>query len=344
MPKPFRHLSRFFIIFSTTFILFSQNSSAKDADHLTNTAELPKVDLVGKELILTSSCAMINAQINALRKWATTLGQNVGNMPAHLSGYTQNICKANITHSVPHFVKLNHERLTAMIGPNCVNACLLVNDHLDEIRYIDNNEWQFFLNSKLCTEVKSFQKREPGDIGNIFDAGDKETHHGFIYVTDELVFNKTSWRKTDAYLLESTNAMIKAQKINANAIVHPKSSANSGGDYSSAYFRCKNLTQYIDANQAHMSRKIKTLYLRLQQISCEVSSCAKGEQKISLERAKILLQELKQIKVMLGIDISPETLIKNAKQLTVSQFMEALVYFRALSLEQQFGAVIDFKD
>lgn len=72
-------------------------------------------------------------------------------------------------------------------GPNCFAVAMIGTGHISQIRSVDVTEFHEFLKSS-CIEVKTPQK---GDIGVFFSPDKKTLIHSYLYISEDLVMEKT---------------------------------------------------------------------------------------------------------------------------------------------------------
>ncbi len=87
-------------------------------------------------------------------------------------------------------------------GPNCWNGALYVAEVIDSKRYVDPSEWLTLLKLN-CTEV---QYPKEGSIGRLYS--DKAEVHGFIHLSDSLIFAKHGMDVKDGYKIMSYKEML----------------------------------------------------------------------------------------------------------------------------------------
>lgn len=97
-------------------------------------------------------------------------------------------------------------------GPNCLNGALVASKMLPAHRYSSNSEMRINLKSGMCQKIAN-QNRKVGDIGLIFDLGpfaDKEViSHAFVYISNEVSFEKRGYAQTEPYHLVATKIILE---------------------------------------------------------------------------------------------------------------------------------------
>lgn len=74
-------------------------------------------------------------------------------------------------------------------GPNCWNTALIVSGLVHTIRYTDDSEFWFWLNSPFCQAVGPNAELQTGDIGSVHTI-DEHLFHSFVRIDDNTLFQK----------------------------------------------------------------------------------------------------------------------------------------------------------
>lgn len=119
-------------------------------------------------------------------------------------------CVIEITNCLPKTVLKYHGKSTFHDGPNCWNTALFFQNLVPSLRESSGSEFEFFMRSPFCFEIKDKSKLKPGDIGSIEAEkpdGTIEHIHSFIYLNEDLVFQKRGISTISMFELTSFEQM-----------------------------------------------------------------------------------------------------------------------------------------
>lgn len=124
------------------------------------------------DLILSgSTCQELITQHEAICSWRQT------NEPEFVKPViTAKSCRKNqngkysmtVSACLPVFVKANQNKKNYHSGANCWGTAMSFKKHSIRPRFIWSNEMKYWLDSPLCRKLAHGEKKEPGDILNIF--------------------------------------------------------------------------------------------------------------------------------------------------------------------------------
>ncbi|MEI8192180.1 MAG: hypothetical protein WCI75_20940, partial [candidate division NC10 bacterium] len=153
----------------------------------------------GRLILAGSDCAGLRRQAAALSQWALRLGE--ASAPPGECACGPSECLMDAEASAPEIVRYLHGVHAGRWGPNCWNSVLVAAKILPALRFSPPEEMSFWMASPLCRMLGPEETPVPGDIVAI-RAGEGEEVHGFVYVTEELVFSKNQLTAASPYLLQ----------------------------------------------------------------------------------------------------------------------------------------------
>jgi hypothetical protein len=237
-----------------------------------------KVERVNDELFLKGkNCELVKKQIMSLEQWNKVSSDkdcniSKGDYKEHILNNKKS-CKVNISTCVPEHVKKYHSRSPEVYGPNCWNLSLVMANILPNLRLSTPEEMEFFMKPPLCRAIKENEKKLPGDIGAIRNEEGEEIH-GFIYVSEELVYSKNGTNKASPYALQSINDMneiyfkeypekCKKYEISSNCTPVQK------------FFRCISMKEYLEnesTNSTENENENEFVLPSLENLECHIGN------------------------------------------------------------------------
>lgn len=195
-------------LFTTLFFSLSGNSWADDFDY----PHLPTISktLHGK-VILKVECPQVETQVKSLRAWTKSVEKRVCQEPPMRVDFN-GLCVLDVTDCVPKRVVELHGMATREDGPNCWNTSLVFHNLIPHIRESSLAEYDTFISSKLCKEIKFSQSLKPGDMGSIateFPDGKNQPLHSFIYINPRLAFQKRGLEQFAGFSLVNMRDVFK---------------------------------------------------------------------------------------------------------------------------------------
>lgn len=135
-------------------------------------------------------------------------------------------------------------------GPNCLNGALVSAGVLPYHRYTSNQEMQMVLHSKMCQKVEN-SNRSKNNIGVIKDLGPYATSgiisHAFVYLTDDLSFEKRGYDKREPYHFVSTDSILSDYQV--ASLIGPEVE----------FYKCISWKDLVDAEERTYSNELVIL-------------------------------------------------------------------------------------
>ncbi len=218
--------------------------------------DLLSISRINNKLILASTdCILLNLEAQNLVKWRNQRNEKpIDTIKISKNGKG---CSLELKNIAPDFVEKYHGQNAK--GPNCWNTTLTLNGMLPGKRFSQAEEMTLWMQSPLCQKVPSNQL-QVGDIGAMRyykpDNTFSETH-GFIYISDNLVFHKPGPGAEESYGIYDRNKMFNESKINV-----------SGIRVQTDYFRCSSLEDYF-RNKPLLDLRYQKINQAIQAIECD---------------------------------------------------------------------------
>jgi len=218
------------------------------------------------QLILrTNSCSEADALTDSLREW---LSSSEITKPCQTQVLTresdQQPCETDITNCVPDHVFKYQNSNPALSGPNCFNLALVMKNILPALRFSSASEMSFYMRPPLCRKLNNSEKINAGDVGAVRlqpQSGHIEELHGFIYVSDNLVYSKGGFNRGFTFALQSTEEMFRIAPV-ANTRACRFNEPDEKGECLTKvlYFRCISMKEYLDAHPSIPTQIMSTLH------------------------------------------------------------------------------------
>jgi len=163
---------------------------------------------INGRLVMSTGCSEIEEDLQAIQGWTQGLENRQCTLPA-----TQDtgggLCTADVTDCVPEHVRRYQSLSSGTNGPNCFNLALVMGGLVPMLRATSNEEWEFYLNSPMCSALPEGEAPQAGDLGAIASRNTSNTNaiHGFMYVSDRMVFSKNGTELRSPYALQTREAM-----------------------------------------------------------------------------------------------------------------------------------------
>jgi hypothetical protein len=192
-------------------------------------------DSAGRLILKGSTCREVEAQAVSLRIWQKKLSESEPNdNPSCRCNMAY--CNLDITSSAPSFVRTFQGFISPRWGPNCWNTALNASKILNGIRFSYPQEMRLWMSSSQCRELGAREDSEPGDVLAIRDQNDDEVH-GFIFVSDLLVFSKNDLSTASPIALQDTEKVYKIFPVSKECRQHYGGASPSCPIYTNR-FRC----------------------------------------------------------------------------------------------------------
>jgi hypothetical protein len=160
---------------------------------------------VNNKILLQNGCKKIEKSIDELRAWKQADCSNI-----KIEKIGEGKCVADVSSCLDSRSRKLVGKTTTFSGPNCWNTALLKAGLVNHYRETSEEEFDFYLKSPLCRELSVSEIKRPGDIGSIESRSNQNESfhvHGFIHVSDEIVYNKAGIDVKDGFKLESYEKM-----------------------------------------------------------------------------------------------------------------------------------------
>ena len=161
---------------------------------------------------LVDSCRLIEARFQEVNAWTQVVeGKSCSTVPP-VREDGEGMCQMNVHSCLPEHVQKYQGLSSEVGGPNCWNLALVMGKVVPFMRQSSDEEWDFFLRSPLCRELQPGEKKQPGDFGSLevrTPEGRTRHEHGFVYVSDSMVYAKNGVLTKDAYSLQSAEENAK---------------------------------------------------------------------------------------------------------------------------------------
>ncbi len=231
----------------------------------------------------SENCDTIKKQINAILKWKEKFPEE--------QNFNQNVkfentgtgCIADITAILPKFARDWHGKDGKNDGPNCWNTALYMSGVVDVIRFTNDREFNFWMNSPLCTELEKDAPVLPGDL--IVERGESGEQHVSVAISDEILFEKIGFEKSLQYQLTTTPEMTPEQSEAGGKFCgrvkgqRPKE-CNLGW-YN--YYRCQSINEYIKNNPKTTPPEFVQYNQSMDQIECNLQNQIKSSGSASMD-------------------------------------------------------------
>lgn len=211
--------------------------------------EMPYVLRQGDRLILADkNCSAIQKNAEALRSWTLKFKEENCSLPK--PNKTSGGCDLDITFCVPELVRKNQGIDPGVLGPNCFNLALVMNNIVPAFRETSPSELRGLVRPPLCYKLSDDETPSPGDIGLYSSApqkgdmsfGKDPEKHAFIFVSEKLAFTKNG-RAGSPYSLMSVDEMKRySEAVDANC------KYLESGCQSVNYYRCQSIADWMNLN------------------------------------------------------------------------------------------------
>lgn len=208
------------------------------------------LERVEDRLILKdNNCDRLKRAQLSLKQWTEAAHKNRSCPPLNTIEKAGNTCFVEVTSCVPDHVKNYQGVKPEKQGPNCWNLSLVMKDILPALRYSTPEEMSFYMRPPLCRALKDNERRMPGDVGairGIYGGQIQEEIHGFIYISDDLVYSKNGYSSDSPYEVQPLESMFNMYEVSKGEECR-KNSINLKSKCSNvaSYFRCDSMDNYL---------------------------------------------------------------------------------------------------
>jgi hypothetical protein len=216
---------------------------------------------------MSEACSKIAERQSELKLWTEKTDQRSCTLEAPKPA-GKGTCTVDITDCLPHHVQKYQGRNPDIFGPNCWNLALVMAGILPGLRASSPNEWELYLKSDMCRALSSQEQPQVGDLGSLEEREEGSRpvqHHGFIYVSPELVYSKNGQGEKIPYALQPFKVMAKANNVDGYGGVCDGEGCPKGKIF---YYRCENFETYFKKLQATHKEELKKISDEVAGIEC----------------------------------------------------------------------------
>jgi hypothetical protein len=192
----------------------------------------------------------------------------------------------------------------------------------------------FYMNSPLCRQLNTGEKRLPGDIGAIRkNKNPPEEVHGFIYISERLAYSKNGPEETSPYALQSLDNVFKIYEVSEeNECRENTFSEKSRCSIALSMFRCKSLDEYLKETKDVPETLLESMNSISKFEHCQQTELIKGT--ALPEQA---LQGLKDVAAALVTYLEEKRKNQTAQMKEQEKFVIGALQLRLESLVNQFA-------
>jgi hypothetical protein len=186
-------------------------------------------------------------------------------------------------------------------GPNCFNLSLKFSEVVNTLRFVDGQEFLFWVKSPLCRELNLTEPIQSGDIRAVFQhPGDTEEFfpvHAEVFLNSEIIFEKMGMSKDHPYAIRAT-PLAGRSKINGSKYddaVRTSSCSRSYGPTNECWswvnvYRCQSIKDYLINKDSSLNIKN---YLEIDHAVSMAESLLEG---VTMRRSKESATDLARVK------------------------------------------------
>jgi len=219
---------------------------------------------------------------------------------------------------------------TLLSGPNCWNATLAATNILPYHRYVNAEEFIFYMKSPLCRPILNQETRKYGDIGSIsikskIPRGQDGAEHAFMYVNESSNYSKKNALSRNPFALSSIEELFKTYDLEPESECFLNQSA-SHCDVRTTFYRCQSMDTYLA--QTSTSEELIKALTYLEEIEKQIEELVMHDRvdSITLLKNSKLVQDI--------LKLSP---FKNENDL----FLKKVFIVRLNSIDNQLKAIRD---
>lgn len=237
------------IFLISVFVLPVKNSFAQTLERIED-----------RLILKDTNCDRINKAQQSLKLWTESIHKSRTCPPLNKVDKAGNTCFVEVTNCVPDHVKNYQGIKPEKNGPNCWNLSLVMKEILPGLRYSTPEEMAFYMRPPLCRSLKNNEKRMPGDVGairGIHGGQIQEEIHGFIYISDDLVYSKNGFSAEAPYEVQPLEKMLDIYEVSKNEECRKNAiNLKSKCTNVASYFRCDSMESYLK-KQTKLAPEIK---------------------------------------------------------------------------------------
>lgn len=216
---------------------------------------------------MTESCANMPARQEELKNWTQQADQRSCTLNAPRKG-ANGICIVDITSCLPDHVQKYQGRNSDVYGPNCWNLALVMAGLTPGLRASNPNEWDLYIKSPMCRALSESEAPQAGDLGSLEErvpGSQPVHHHGFIYVSPELVYSKNGQGERIPYALQPFKVMAKANNVDGYGGVCDGEGCPKGRIF---YYRCESFNEYFSKMSSPHKEGLKKISDQIKDVEC----------------------------------------------------------------------------
>ncbi|MFZ4714820.1 MAG: hypothetical protein ACOYL6_13970 [Bacteriovoracaceae bacterium] len=237
-----------------------------DKSNFNNNVQVQRVK--DRILLQGKDCKLLIEESKAIKEWTKKLEENFVEQNCTNVAGEYNL---DITDLVPNFVKEHQSVCPKNSGPNCWNGALVGSKILDNLRYTTPEEMNFWMTSPLCHEVDtSKEPLKPGDVIAVRNNPSSEVH-GFIHISENLVFSKNGFYKGSPYSFQSPENVFNVYQVKPECRVafHQPPPEKDCPLYAN-YFRCESFDNF-EKKQKSKNENFDSINKILSGLECQIS-------------------------------------------------------------------------
>lgn len=219
---------------------------------------------------------------------------------------------------------------TLLSGPNCWNATLTATNILPYHRYVNAEEFIFYMKSPLCRPLMNQEARKYGDIGSIsikskIPRGQDGAEHAFMYVNESSIYSKKNALSRNPFAMSSIEELFKTYDLEPDKECFLNQSA-PGCEVRTTFYRCQSMDTYL-AQTSTSEDLIKALRF-LEEIEKQIEELVRHDRvdSMTLFKNSKIVQDI--------LRLSP---FKNENDL----FLKKVFIVRLNSIDDQLRAIRD---
>jgi hypothetical protein len=169
-----------------------------------------------RQIAWADSCEALKAEIASLRDWQqhaefSSVETNEEAIRNAKCTYSKELRKyqLDITDYLPSYASKCIGTQLKCDGPNCFNTAMLNAGVCKSVRFTSSEEMMAVLQSPSCKEIADPKDLKPGDTITIGKGEPLEPRHSFVYISENLGFEKPSHSKQELHRFLSPSNILK---------------------------------------------------------------------------------------------------------------------------------------
>ena len=294
-----------------------------------------------KLYFLDTTCEEAKSSIKALFSWSQTIGEE-NECPIETLPPVNYLgeCGYEITTCAPKRLVKYHGAYSNINGPNCWNLALNISNILPALRYSSPEEMSFYMSSLLCRPLENGEQRQPGDIGAIRDVmfGGVLEAHGFVYITDNLVYSKNEYFSSIGYELLGLDEVYTHFSVPINSECRQNQiDLNGTCERAVSFFRCNSFNQYL-SSLSNLPNNFKLVFEGISRFEIYFEKTNMAGDRLEVEVMAELILEVEKFVKSLGISLKKQDLSED------EFFLISNVRWRVFSLSEQLGMTFHIRE